>query len=152
MEEFNTVEKVNALFASVNGLGNENHFFVACQDKQKVSGAAAGMEYPYDGLLINANERGLVMFYLQAGALSGLVSLSSPSKMTLDKANYIFIPNENIQSITIKKFALLNSKVKRISIDTRDGKSHKLYARLEEKDFPYHKDNFDAFIGKYGSN
>ena len=67
MEEFNNIEKVKALFASVNGLGNENLFFVACQDKEKVSGAAAGMEYPYDGLLINATEKGLVMFYLKAG-------------------------------------------------------------------------------------
>ena len=92
MDEFNTIDKVQALFAAVNGLGNDNHFFVACQDKQKVTGAAAGMEYPYDGLLINSNERGLAMFYLKAGALSGLVTLSSPSKMTLDKANCIFIP------------------------------------------------------------
>lgn len=149
MEEFNTIEKVKALFESVNGLGNENLFFVACQDKEKVSGAAAGMEYPYDGLLINATEKGLGMFYLQAGALSGLVSLSSPSKMTLDREHYLFIPSENIKSVTVKKFALLNSKVKRISIDTLDGKSHKLYARVEEKDFPYHKDNFNAFVEKY---
>ena len=150
MEEFNTIEKVNAIFESINGLGNDNHFFVACQDKEKVSGAAAGMEYPYDGLLINACEKGLVMFYLKAGALSGMISLVSPSKMSLDKDNYIFIPSDNIDKITVKKFALLNSKVKRISIDTKDGKSHKLYARVEEKDFPYHKDNFNAFIEKYG--
>ena len=58
MEDFNTIEKVNALFASVNGLGNENLFFVTCQDKEKVSGATAGMDYPYDGLLINASEKG----------------------------------------------------------------------------------------------
>ena len=152
MEEFNTVEKVNALFGSINGLGNENLFLVTCQDKEKVSGAVAGMEYPYDGLLINACEKGLVMFYLKAGPLSGMISLASPSKMTLDKENYIFIPSENIKKITVKKFALLNSKVKRISIDTVDGKSHKLYARVEEKDFPYHKDNFNAFIEKYVSN
>ena len=151
MEEFNTIEKVQALFASINGLGNDNHFFVTCQDKEKVSGAAAGMEYPYDGLLINACEKGLVMFHLKAGALSGMISLASPSKMSLDKANYIFIPSENITKVTVKKFALLNSKVKRISIDTKDGKSHKLYARVEEKDFPYHKDNFNAFVEKYAS-
>ena len=88
MEEFNTIEKVNALFESVNGLGNENLFIVACQDKQKVSGAVAGMEYPYDGLLINVTEKGLGMFYLKAGALSGLISLSSPSKMTLERDKY----------------------------------------------------------------
>ena len=151
MEEFNTFEKVQALFASVNGLGNQNFFFVACQDKQKVAGAAAGMDYPYDGLLINMTERGLGMFYLKAGALSGLFTLSNPAKMTLDRNNCIFIPNGNIKKITVKNFALLNSKVKRISIDTLDGKSHKLYAKLDEKDFPYHKDNFNAFIEKYSS-
>ena len=152
MEEFNTFEKVQALFASVNGLGNQNYFFVACQDKQKVAGAAAGMDYPYDGLLINMTERGLGMFYLKAGALSGLVTLSSPSKMTIDKGSFFFIPAENIKGITIKKFALLNSKVKRISIDTTDGKSHKLYARVEENDFPYHSGGFNAFVARYGNN
>ena len=91
------------------------------------------------------------MFYLKAGALSGLFTLSNPAKMTLDRNNCIFIPNGNIKKITVKNFALLNSKVKRISIDTLDGKSHKLYAKLDEKDFPYHKDNFNAFIEKYSS-
>ena len=151
MEEFNSVDKVRALFESVDGLGNENLFFVTCQDKEKVSGAVAGMEYPYDGLLINATEKGLGMFYLKAGALSGLITLASPSKMTLDRDNYIFIPAGDIVNVTVKNFALLNSKTKRISIDTRDGKSHKLYAKVDEKDFPYHAADFNAFIQKYGN-
>ena len=71
--------------------------------------------------------------------------------MKLEKDKYIFIPAENIKNITVKKFALLNSKVKRISIDTTEGKSHKLYARVEEKDFSYHKDNFATFVEKYGN-
>lgn len=149
MEEFNTIEKVSELFKSINALGSDNIFFVACQDKQKVSGMAAGMEYPYDGLLINDNENGITMFYLKAGALSGLITLSSPSKMTLDKENHIFIPADEIKEIVIKKFALLNSKTKRIEINTIDGKSHKLYANIEEKDFPYQKENFTRFIEKY---
>ena len=149
MEEFNDIEKVKELFNSINALGNDNTFFVACQDKQKVSGMAAGMEYPYDGLLINDNENGITMFYLKAGALSGLITLASPSKMTLDKDNHIFIPADNIKEIIIKKFALLNNKTKRIEINTKDGKSHRLYANLEEKDFPYQKDNFAKFIEKY---
>ena len=91
MNEFNTIEKVTELFKSIDALGNDNLYFVASQDKQKVSGMAAGMEYPYDGLLINVNEKGFTMFYLKAGALSGLITLSSPSKMTLDKENHIFI-------------------------------------------------------------
>lgn len=149
MEEFNTIEKVKTLFESVEGLGNENLFFVTCQDKEKVSGAVAGMEYPYDGLLINASEKGLGMFYLKAGALSGLFTLATPSKMTLDKQNYVFIPTDNIKEIKVKNFALLNSKTKRIEINTMDGKSHKLYAKIEEKDFPYHKENFTIFMEKY---
>ena len=43
MEEFNTIEKVQELFRSINALGSENIFFVACQDKQKVSGMVAGI-------------------------------------------------------------------------------------------------------------
>ena len=151
MEEFNTIEKVQALFESVGGLGSENLFFVTCQDKQKVSGAVAGMEYPYDGLLINASEKGIGMFYLKGSTLSGLITLSSPSKMTLDKENYIFIPTDNIKNIKVKNFALFNSKTKRIEINTLDGKSHKLYARLEENDFPYHKENFVKWIDKYSN-
>lgn len=148
MEEFNTIEKVKELFESVDAWGSENLFFVTCQDKQKVSGMVAGMEYPYDGLLINASEKGIAMFYLKAGALSGLVTLANPSKMTLDKQNYLFIPNDNIKDIKVKNFALLNSKTKRIEINTLDGKSHKLYARIEEKDFPYQKENFTKWIEK----
>ena len=149
MEEFNTIEKVKELFASIDALGDSNLFFIACQDKQKVSGMVAGMEYPYDGLLINATEKGITMFYLKASAFSGLITLANPSKMSLDKEHYIFIPTDNIKGIKIKNFALLNSKTKRIEINTLDGKSHKLYARIEEKDFPYQKDNFTSFIEKY---
>jgi hypothetical protein len=151
MEEFNTIEKVQELFKSIDALGKEDTFFVACQDKQYVSGMEAGMEYPYDGLLIDDNEKGISMFYLKGSALSGLITLSSPSKMTLEKENHIFIPAEDIKEIIIKKFALLNNKTKRIQINTVDGKSHKLYANVDEKDFPYHKENFAKFMNKYGA-
>lgn len=149
MEEFNTIEKVKELFESINALGNINTFFVACQDKQKVSGMVAGMEYPYDGLLINETENGIAMFYLKSSALSGLITLANPAKMTLDREHYIFIPSNDIKEVKIKNFALLNSKTKRIEINTTDGKSHKLYAKIDEKDFPYHKDNFVRFMEKY---
>lgn len=148
MEEFNSIEKVTELFRSINGLGQDNAFFIACQDKQKVNGVVAGMEYPYDGLLINLTEQGIVAFYLK-NPLGGLIGLSKAEKMKLDREHYIFIPASEIKNVTIKKFALFNSKVKRITIDTVDGKSHKLYARLEENAFPYHKDGFAKFINKY---
>lgn len=149
MDEFNTIEKVEELFKSIDGIGKTNTYFVASKDKENAGGMVAGMEYPYDGLLINDTDKGIYMFYLKAGALSGLIGLSKPSKMKLDKDNHIFISSDNIASINIKKFALLNNKVKRIEINTLDGKSHKLYANVEEKDFPYHKDNFAKFMEKY---
>lgn len=149
MEEFNTIEKVQELFRSINGLSNENVFFVACQDKQKQSGMAAGMEYPYDGLLINATDQGIVMFYLKASALSGLITLATPAKMTIDKSSYVVIPTADIKEIKVKNYALFNSKTKRIEINTVSGKSHKLYARFDEKGFPYQRENFTKFVEKY---
>ena len=45
-----------------------------------------------------------------------------------------------------KNYALLNSKVKSITIDTSDGRSYKLFARLNEKGIPYQNDNLLKFI------
>ena len=157
MDEFNTIERVQEIFRSINALGSDNTFIVTCKDTQKAGGGLVGgmveeMENPYDGLLINDYDMGIVMFYLKSSGLNGgLTGWASPSKMTLDKANYIFIPRNNVKEVIIKKFALLNSKMKRIQINTLDGKSYKLYARVEESDFPYHKDNFAKFMAKYGS-
>ena len=145
MEEFNELEKVKELFNNVNGNGSENNYFVAYKDMQKSSGMVSGMEYPYDGLLINMNENGIGFFYLKQ---SGLVLTQNLAKMTLDKDSYTFISNDEIEKVTVKNFALLNSKVKRISIDTKD-KSYKLFAKLNEKDIPYQNSNFTKFIEKY---
>ncbi len=145
MEEFNELEKVIKLFESVNGNGKENNYFVAYKDMQKSSGMVSGMEYPYEGLLINQNEKGIGMFYLTQ---KGLVLSQNINKMTLDKDSYVFIPNAEIKSISIKNFALLNSKVKRIIIDTNN-KSHKLFAKLVEKNISYQEDGFTKFIEKY---
>lgn len=145
MEEFNELEKVKALFESVNGNGTDNNYFVAYKDMQKSSGMVSGMEYPYDGLLINMTDKGIGFFYLKQG---GLVLTQNLAKMTLDKDSYTFISNDDIKNVKVKNFALLNSKVKRISIDTED-KSYKLFAKLTEKNIPYQTDNFTKFIEKY---
>ena len=65
-------------------------------------------------------------------------------------SQHFIIALYTVKEITIKNFALLNSKTKRIEINTLDGKSHKLYANIEEKDFPYQKENIAKFIEKYG--
>ena len=110
---------------------------------RKNSGLVGGMEYPFDGLLINQNENGIGMFFLKQ---PGLVLTQNITKMNLDKESYLFIPKENIKNIKIKNYALLNSKVKSIRIDVADGKSYKLFAKLNEKNIPYQMENFSKFI------
>ena len=143
MEEFNTLEKVIDLFKNENGYGEENTIFVAYKDLQKSGGMVNGMGYPYDGLLMNQTEKGIGMFFLQQ---SGMVLTQSVAKMSLDKEHYVFIPKQDIKKITIKNYALFNSKVKRISIDVNDGRSYKLFARLNEKTIPYQEENLTKFI------
>lgn len=144
MEEFNTIEKVIELFKQTNCYGNENNIFVVYKDLQKSNGMVSGMEYPYEGLIINETERYLAMIPLKQG---GLVLTQSVKKMQIDKTrSIIIIPKEDIISITIKNYALFNSSAKRISIKTRDNKNYLLYAKINEKDLPYQKDNFTKFI------
>ena len=143
MEEFNTIEKAIELFKTVNGYKNNNNIFVAYKDMQKSNGVVGGMEYPFEGLLINQTEDGIGMFYLKQ---PGLVLTQNINKMILQKDKYIFISNDNIKNIVIKNYAILNSKVKRITIDTNDGKSYKLFAKLNEKTIPYQTINFTRFI------
>lgn len=59
------------------------------------------------------------------------------------------IPNENIKEIKVKKYSILTSKLKSITIKTNDKKTHQLFANLEESTIPYHKENFAKFASKY---
>ena len=143
MEEFNTLEKVIDLFKSVNGYGEENVIFVAYKDMQKCSGMLGSMNYPYDGLLMNQTEKGIGMFFLEQ---SGMVWVQDVAKMSLKKDKYVFIPKEEIKKIKIKNYAFIRTNVKRISIDVKDGREYKLYAKLDEKDIVYQNENFTKFI------
>lgn len=146
MEEFNTLDKVKELFNKVNCVGQENYYFVAQKDLNKNSGMVKGMEYPYDALLINQTENGLGIFYLKQ---KGIVFKTDLAKMKVDNESYFFIKNEDIKEIIVKKFALFNSKTKRLVIKTNDGKVHNLFANINEKLLPYQEENFSKFIEKY---
>ncbi|MBQ3475626.1 MAG: hypothetical protein IJH20_05600 [Bacilli bacterium] len=144
MEEFDTLEKVIELFKKSKYYYDENNIFIVYKDMQKSSGLKSGMEYPYEGLIINETNKGLAMIPLKQG---GIVLTQSINKMEIDKErDIIFIPNEDITSITIKNFALLNSKTKRISIKTNDGKNYLLFGKINEKSIPYQQENFTKFI------
>ena len=111
---------------------------------QKSNGLVSGMEYPYEGLIVNETNRGFAMIPLKQ---DGIVLKQSINKMHIDRTrNIIFIPKENITSITIKKFALINSKMKRISIKTTDGKNYLLFGKVNEESIPYHNENFAKFV------
>lgn len=146
MNEFNDLSKVKELFGNVKGNGVENNYFIAYKDMQKSTGMVSGMEYPYDGLLINQNEKGIGMFYLNQ---PGIVLTQNIEKMSIDKDSYVFIPNEEIIDVKIKNYALLNSKVKRIEIKANNKKNYKLFAKLTEKNIPYQTEYFTKFIEKY---
>ena len=107
----------------------------------------SGMEYPFDGLLINESNRGIAMILLNQ---EGLVLTQSMEKMNVDNTRpVIFYPNEDIIDIEIKRFSLLNNKAKRISIETKDGKYYRLYTKAVEKNIPYQQENFDKFVQKH---
>ena len=117
MESFNTLEKVKELFNSVGCEGNENCYFVALKDYKKAkSGVVGGMEYPYSGLLINATEKGLGIFYLNPEKASDIFFKIDVSKLRITENSYFFIPNENIKEIKVKKYSILTSKLKSITI------------------------------------
>lgn len=147
MEEFNTLEKVRQLFRSVGCEGNENCYFVAMKDAARAkSGLVGGMEYPYDGLLLNRTENGLGIFYLRY--IKVLTLKADFSNMQIaPKDAYHFIPNGAIGKIDVKK-GMLNSKVKRITIKTTDRK-HCLMTRIDEPSIPYHRDNLAKFESLY---
>lgn len=147
MEEFGSIEKVEALFAE-KGLVSSGKYFIAYKDAAKSSGFVNGMEYPYTALLIKFTEQGLGVFYVNQPGVGLKLSLE---KMNVNKASYFFIANEDIKEIKIKKYALLNSSTKRITIKLNDKKTHCLFAKLNEDALPYHADGLAAFMEKFGA-
>ena len=163
MEEFNTIEKCLELFKSVDCIGGENLIFFTYKDAAKAIGPATmfggavgalaggmvnGMEYPYDGLLINKTEKGIGMFMLKQPGIPLTYKLE---KMELQKDQFIFYKNEDIKEIKVKKFALLNNKKKSILITANDKKKYVLCADVNEARLPYHNDNFSKFTQKYSA-
>lgn len=163
MEEFNTIEKCLELFKSMKFVGKENVIFFAYKDTAKSTGPSGilggavgafaggmvnGMEYPYDGLLINKTEKGIGMFVVKQPGVPLTYKLE---KMKLNKDQFISYKEEDIEEIKVKKFALLNNKKKSITIKTSDKKKYILYADVNESRLPYHNDNFAKFIEKYSA-
>ena len=144
MEEFN-LDRVEKLFKS-NGLkAKENCYFVALKDSRKNQGLIGGANYPYSGLLLDVTEKGIGMFYLKTNKMAFKLDTS---KVSIEEDKYFFIDINEIKNITVKKFAILNKKVKTVIIKTNN-KSHYLLVDTTDIFIPYQQENFTKFIEKY---
>ena len=146
MEEFNTLEKVEKLFKGKGIKGKEHIYDVLLLDNRKYAGMVSGMEYPFIGLVMDFTDEGIGFFHLVSAKFSLMVSLD---KLKLNKDSYTFLKNEDITSIEVKKFALLDKKRKSIIIKTVDGKKYYLYQKVDDNTLPYHNENFAKIIAKY---
>lgn len=146
MDEFNTIEKVKKLFSDKNIKDDESNIYLALlSDSRKNSGMVGGMEYPYNGLLLCITNDGIGYYYLKTTKFSLKVTMN---KLVLDKDSYTFIENNNIKSIEVKKFALLDKKRKELIIKTNDKKTHYLYGSVDDNTISYHNDNMNKLILK----
>ncbi len=147
MEQFETQEKVLELLKKENCEGIENCYFITLKDNSRAKGGVVGgMEYPYDGVLINRNEHGIAMFYLKnKKTFSIKVDLSN---LEICDESYHFIQNENINKVTVKNHSMFNKKLKSIIIETGK-KKHCLIANVNEPLLAYHNDNLKKFIDMY---
>lgn len=146
MDEFNTIEKVKKLFADKGCNGSNGIYLALLKDFRKYSGMVSGMEYPYSGLLLNINDEGIGYFYLNQPKFSLKVLLE---KLVVDKDSYTFIKNDDIKSIEVKKFALLDKKRRELIIKTKDKKTHYVFGAIEDDILPYHNENMNKLIEKY---
>ena len=155
MEEFNTLEKIRDLFKKNNCEGNDNCYIIAyknvSQSPAAVFGGAVGgmvgaMEQPWDALLINETENGLGIIYLENTKIFTLKV--KPDNLKLKDNSFIFIPNEEIKSIKVKNYGLLNKSVKNITIKTNKETFH-LISNVKEKDIEYQNDNIIKFAEKH---
>ena len=146
MDEFNTIEKVEKLFKD-KGLNEPNSIYLALlKDFRKYSGMVSGMDYPYSGMLLNITDKGIGYFYLNTAKFSLKVTMD---KLVVDKDSYTFLSNDDIKSVEVKNFALLNKKRKLLIIKTNDKKTHYLFGAVEDSTLPYHNENFAKLIEKY---
>lgn len=171
MEEFNTKEKVEELFRSVNGLGENNCIFLCFIDTNReglkygalgalggfvggaIAGAVAfssgvvdGMNRKSDGYLINWTENGLGIISLDA---TGVMLTLTPAKLKADTSSYFFVSNEQIESVVVKNFNIFNSSTKKVIIALKNNQKLHLMARLNEKLIPYQNENLSKFAEKY---
>ena len=164
--DFKTLEGAMEIFKSLNCIGNENCIFVTFKDTNReglkygalgavggaIAGAAASFSngmlegiQGFDGMLINLTEAGLAIIPLSQKGVKWTMNIE---KMEPQLDRFVFVANENIESIIIKNFSFLNKKTKKVKIKLKDGMVLHQLARVAEKSIPYQEGNFSRFMDK----
>ena len=173
--DFRTNDGVMEIFRNLNCNGNSNCIFVTFKDtsiqgvKYGLAGGAVGAGLGgviggamaatssfangvleglegSDGLLINWTENGLGVVPLVSNGLQLTLNMD---KMEPRPEGFVFIKNEDIESIIVKNFSFINKKSQKVKIKLNSGKTFHLMARLTEKNIPYHEGNFTKFMSTY---
>ena len=164
--DFKTIEGAMEIFRNLNCIGNDNCIFVTFKDTNRegfkygalgavggaIAGAAASFSngmlagiQGFDGMLINLTETGLGIIPLKSKKIQLTLKIDNMEPL-LDR--FVFISNENIDSIIIKNFSFLNKKTKKVKIKLKDGMVLHQLARVAEKSIPYQEGNFSRFMDK----
>ena len=163
---FKTIDGAMEIFKSLNCIGNENCIIVTFKDTNRegfkygalgavggaIAGAAASFSngmlegiQGFDGMLINLTEAGLAIIPLSQ---KGVKWTKNIKKMEPQLDRFVFVANENIESIIIKNFSFLNKKTKKVKIKLKDGMVLHQLARVAEKSIPYQEGNVSRFMDK----
>lgn len=170
MQEFQTIERAFELFRNANYLGNQNCIFVAMKDYNHASnkmGVAAGVggllgaaissqigkkdafqNMAYDGFLINKTESGIALIPLN---VQGVMWKAKTDKLFAYPNSCFFFRNDEIESIKIKNFALINSKIKSLKFKFTNGYTLYLMVCVKDKFVSYHERNFAEFMSYYNN-
>ena len=163
--DFKTIDGAMEIFKSLDCIGNENCIFVTFKNTNRegfkygalgavggVVGAAASFSngmlegiQGFDGMLINLTETGLGIIPLKSKKIQLTLKIDNMEPL-LDR--FVFVANENIESIIIKNFSFLNKKTKKVKIKLKDGMVLHQLARVVEKSIPYQEGNFSRFMDK----
>ena len=161
--KFNTLEEATELFRGVNGLGSDNCIFTIYKDpnvdaaKYAMFGAvgaaiSAGINSGKDrgleqeqALLVNQTESGLGIIPLKTKAQM----IINVSKMEPQLDKYIFIPNDSIESVTIKNFNIFNKKIQKVHIQITGMNLLREVGKVKDKDIEYQEANFARFMSRY---
>ena len=167
MENYKTFENALELFRTKEWIGNYNCIFLANKDlsnnsnlwgflggglggaigalsessKQGAAWGKIGLEN-CNTVLINQTEYGIGLIPMKQKKIG-------MSNMELDTNRFASIKNEQLQSIVVKKFSVLNKNTKKIIITLKDGTIIRLVAKINEKTLPYQQQNFKKFIDRY---